>query len=133
MYADNRDPAASTSKTSPTGRSRPDETKTTAPTYAPPKTAHASACHAAEPQREAESQNPPAGREHRHVHVIEDEHLIAQDGEAVKIFGALLMSDGRDRRLKPGDVSLERDGNLVTEAALHARADRAEEPGGSGR
>jgi len=41
MYADSREPAASTSSTSPAGAARPDDTKTTAPPYAQPKIAHA--------------------------------------------------------------------------------------------
>ena len=49
--------------------------------------------------------------------------------EAIEIVGALLVRDRRDRRLQPGDVRLERDRHLVAEAALHARADGAQEPG----
>ena len=48
-------PAASTSSTSPGGRPARDETKTIAPTYAPPKTAQASVCH---------SRRCPARRRH---------------------------------------------------------------------
>ena len=219
MYADSRAPAASTSSTSPAGAPRPDDTNTTAPTYATPKTAHASACHtrrapargrhrpvpalprraalghqaladAGDPHllagrrgggdgeqvprqavglraallgvaldrrpprrrqhrrqrehreqhqrrvdrhqqrdRDAEPQDPAAGGEQRHVHVVEHEHLVAQHRQPVEVLGPLLVRDGRDRRLQPGDVRLERDRHLVAEAALHARADRAEEPG----
>src|SRR5580658_1315463 len=53
MYADSRAPAASTSSTLLAGARRTDETNTTAPAYAQPKTAHASACHHAEPHRAA--------------------------------------------------------------------------------
>src|SRR6185295_1541411 len=51
MYEDSRDPAASTSRTSPADDPLRDETKTTAATYAPPKTAQPSVCHAADVQR----------------------------------------------------------------------------------
>src|SRR5712692_8835111 len=51
MYADNRAPAASTNSTALAGAARPDDTNTTAPTYAKPNIAHASACHNAEPHR----------------------------------------------------------------------------------
>ena len=51
MYADSRAPAASTSSTALAGARRPDDTNTTAPTYAQPNTAQASACHSAEPHR----------------------------------------------------------------------------------
>ena len=54
-YADRREPAASTSSTSPGGAPSPDETKTTAPTYATPNTAQASVCQTAESQRAAET------------------------------------------------------------------------------
>ena len=83
--------------------------------------------------RHAEPQDPPAGGEHRHVHVVEHEHLVAQHREPIEVVGALLVRDGRDRRLQPGDVRFERDRDLVAEAALHARADRAQEPGRRGR
>jgi hypothetical protein len=60
--------------------------------------------------------------------VIEDEHLIAQHREAVEVVGALVVRDGRDRRLEPGDVRFERDGDPVAEAPLHPGADGLEEP-----
>ena len=44
----------------------------------------------------AEPQDPAAGREQRHVHVVEHEHLVAQHGEPVEILGPLLVRDGRD-------------------------------------
>src|SRR5213592_272715 len=47
MYAERREPAASTSSTSPGGAASTDATNTTAPTYAAPKIAHASVCHTA--------------------------------------------------------------------------------------
>ena len=83
--------------------------------------------------RHAEPQDPAAGREQRHVHVIEHEHLIAQHREPIEVVGALVVRDGRDRRLQPGDVRFERDRHLVAEAPLHARADRAQEPRRRGR
>ena len=72
----------------------------------------------------------PSGGEQRHVHVVEHEDLIAQHRQAVEILRAFLMSDGGDGCLQSGDVRLERDGDLVAEAPLHARADGAEKPGG---
>ena len=83
--------------------------------------------------RHAEPQDPPARREQRHVHVIEHEHLIAQHREPIEVLGPLVVRDGRDRRLQPRDVRFERDRDLVAEAPLHARADRAEEPRRRGR
>src|SRR5579864_1217432 len=53
MYADSRAPAAKTSSTALAGARRLEDTNTTAPTYAKPKTAHAKACHHAEPHRAA--------------------------------------------------------------------------------
>src|SRR5262245_8767920 len=53
MYAESREPAASTSSTLPAGASSPDETNTIAPTYAAPKNAQASVCHIAEGQATA--------------------------------------------------------------------------------
>src|SRR4029077_11460666 len=53
MYADSRAPAASTSSTALAGAPRPDDTNTTAPTYAKPNIAHARACQNAEPHRAA--------------------------------------------------------------------------------
>ena len=82
--------------------------------------------------RDAEAQDPPARGEQRHVHVVEHEHLVAEHGEPIEIVGALVVRDGRDRRLEPGDVRFERDRHLVAEAPLHAGADRAEEPGRGG-
>ena len=78
--------------------------------------------------RHAEAQDPPAGGEQRHVHVVEHEHLVAQHREPIEVLGAFVMRDGRDRRLEAGDVGLERDRDLVAEAALHPGADRAEKP-----
>ena len=83
--------------------------------------------------RDAEPQDPPARRKERHVHVIEHEHLIAQHREAVEKLGALMMSDGPDRRLETGHVGFERDRHLVAEAPLHTRADDAQEPRRRGR
>src|ERR1700726_1039122 len=53
MYAERREPAASTSSTLPGVAFSTDATKTTAPTYAAPNTAHPRACHAALPRRAA--------------------------------------------------------------------------------
>src|SRR5215469_4402593 len=79
-------------------------------------------------QRYAQPQNPPQHGEHRHIHVVEDEHLIAQHGQAVEILGALVMLDRSDRCLQFGHVGLEGDRYLVAKASLHARAHRAEKP-----
>ena len=65
--------------------------------------------------------------------MIEHEHLIAQHRQPVEVLRALVVRDGRDRRLEPGDVRFERDRDLVAEAPLHARADRAQEPRRRGR
>ncbi len=75
----------------------------------------------------------PHGREERHVHVVEHEDLVAQDRQAVEVQRALLVGDRGDRRLQAGDVRLERDRDPVAEAALHARAERSQEPGGRRR
>src|SRR5436190_1946733 len=64
-YAERRAPAASNSNTSPGGAPRPDDTNTTAPTYAPPNTAHASVCQNADPQRAAESGTYPRSQASR--------------------------------------------------------------------
>src|SRR6202049_3876599 len=53
MYAERREPAASTSSTFPGVAFSAAETNTTAPTYAAPNTAHPRACHAALPRRAA--------------------------------------------------------------------------------
>ena len=83
--------------------------------------------------RHAQTHEPAGGREHRHVHVIEHEHLVAQHGEAIEVLRHFLMRDRPDRRLEFRDVRLERDRHLVAEAALHARRDDAEKPGRRGR
>jgi hypothetical protein len=82
--------------------------------------------------RHGEPQDPPGGGKHRHIHVIEHEHLIAQHREPVEKFGPLLVGDGGHRRLQPGHMGFERDRDLVAEAALHAGADRAQQPRGRG-
>ena len=83
--------------------------------------------------RHAEPQDPSAGGEQRHVHVIEHEHLIAQHRQPVEVIRPLLVRDRRSRRLQSCDVRFERDRHLVAEPPLHARADRAEEPRGGCR
>ena len=82
----------------------------------------------------AEPQDPAARREQRHVHVVEHEHLVAQHRQPVQVLGALVVLDGRDRRLKPGHVRFERDGQAVAKPALGAIAHDPQEPGrGRGR
>ena len=46
----------------------------------------------------AQAQDPPQGREQRHVHVVEDEDLVTQHGQAIEIFGTLLVGHGDDAR-----------------------------------
>jgi hypothetical protein len=79
-------------------------------------------------QGDAETQDPAACREQRHVHVIEHEHLIAQHRQQVQVLRPFVMRDGGDGRLEARDVRFQGDGHLVAEPALHARADRAQEP-----
>ena len=76
----------------------------------------------------AEPHDPPAGRKHRHVHVVEHEHLIAQHRQPVEVVRALLMGNRRHRRLQPRDVGLERDRDSVAEPPLDARAHRHQTP-----
>ena len=59
--------------------------------------------------RHAEPQDPAAGGEQRHVHVVEHEDLVAQHREPVEVFGAFVMLDRGHRRLQPGHVRFERD------------------------
>ena len=77
---------------------------------------------------DAEPQDPAAGGKQRHVHVVQHEDLVAQDGEPIEVVGAFLVGDGRHRRLQARDVGLEGNGHPVAEAALHAGADGAQEP-----
>jgi len=58
------------------------------------------------------------------------EDLVAQDREPVEQLRALLMGDRDHRGLEARHMSLERDGDPIAEPALHARGDRAQEPGG---
>ena len=60
--------------------------------------------------------------------MIEHEDLIAQHGEAIEVLRPLLMRDGRNGRLEPRDVRLERDRHLVAKAARDSRADDAQKP-----
>ncbi len=83
--------------------------------------------------RHAQPQDPPKRGKHRHVHVVEHEHLIAQHGQPVEILRPFLVRDGRHRCLQLRDVRLQRDSHSVPEAALHARADRPEKPRRCGR
>ena len=82
--------------------------------------------------RDAQPQDPAERGEQRHVHVIEHEHLVAQHREPIEILRALLVRDRGDRGLQARHVRFERDGHFVAEAALHARADRAQKPGRGG-
>ena len=78
--------------------------------------------------RHCKSEDPPGGREHRHVHVVEHEDLISQHRQPVEVVGPFLMSDRRDRRLQLRDMGLESDRDLVAESALNAHGHRGEEP-----
>ena len=78
--------------------------------------------------RHAQPEDPPARREHRHEDVIEDEYLVAQHRQPVQVIGALVVFDGGHRRLEPGNVRFERDGQSVAEIALDATADHPQEP-----
>ena len=81
---------------------------------------------------DGQAQEPAAGREDGDIHVIEDKDLVAQHGQAVQIIRPLLVSDSDERCLQLGNVSFERDGNLVTKTPLHPGAHHAEEPGRGG-
>ena len=59
--------------------------------------------------RHGEPQDPPGGREHRHVHVVEREHLVAQHAQPVEVLGPFVVLDRRHRRLQPRDVRFEED------------------------
>ena len=83
--------------------------------------------------RHREPEDPPGGREHRHVHVVEREDLVAQHGEAIEIVGPFVVLDRRHRSLQPRDVRLEEDRHAVAEAPLRPVADDAQEPRGDGR
>ena len=80
--------------------------------------------------RHAKPQDPTARREQRHVHVIQHEHLIAQDRQPIEILRTFLVRNRRHARLKPSDVRFESDRHLVAEATLDAGADRAKKPCG---
>ncbi len=69
---------------------------------------------------DGEPQNPAARREHRHVHVVQHEHLIAQHRQPVEVVRSLVVRDRRDRGLQPRHVGLERDRDPVAEASLDA-------------
>jgi hypothetical protein len=65
--------------------------------------------------------------------MVEHEYLVAQHGQAIEILRALVVRNALDRRLQPRDMAFERDRHLVPKAALHARAHRAQKPGGGRR
>ena len=65
-----------------------------------------------------EPQHEPGGGEHRQVHVVEHEDLVAEHRQPVEQLRSLLVGDGRDGGLQVGDVRLEGDGDLVAEATL---------------
>jgi hypothetical protein len=79
-------------------------------------------------QSNAEPQNPAANSKDRHVNVIEDEHLVAQNGQAVQNLGPLVMLDSDYRGLQSRYQRLQRDGYLFAEPALGAVADYAQKP-----
>jgi hypothetical protein len=77
----------------------------------------------------AQAQDPPQGGKQRHVHVVQDEYLVAQHRQAVEIFRTLVVRDRFHRCLQPGHMGFKRDGHLVAEAALHPGAEGAQKPG----
>ena len=94
-------------------------------------------------ERDAEPQDPAAGREQRHVHVVEHEHLVAQHDEPVEVVGPLVVLDAsRPRpaaapratraRSSPGRGSGAARASLTTRRNQVAVADSAE-PDGRGR
>jgi hypothetical protein len=86
-----------------------------------------------ERDRHGQAQNPPARGEDRHVHVVQHKDLIAQHRQPIQVVGTLLMGDGGHRCLKPGDVRLERNRDLVAEPTLDARAHGPQKPRGRPR
>ena len=74
---------------------------------------------------DGQAEDPAGGGEHRHVHVVEGEDLLAQHGQPVQVLRPLLVRDRGDVGLEPRHVGLQRDRDLVPEAPLH--------PGGYGR
>ena len=80
--------------------------------------------------RDTQPENPSARGKHRHVHMVEHEHLISQHGEPIEIIGPFVMGNGRDRRLQSGDVRFECYRHLVAKAPLHPGADRSQDPRG---
>ncbi len=83
--------------------------------------------------RHSESEDPPAGREDRHVQMVENEHLIAQHGQAIQVVGTLVMRDRGNGGLKPRDVRFQSDLDLISKPSLHADAHGAQEPRRRGR
>jgi hypothetical protein len=49
--------------------------------------------------RHAQAQDPAAGREQRHIHMVEHKHLVAQHRQAVEVVGPLVVRDRRHRGL----------------------------------
>ena len=78
--------------------------------------------------RDRQPENPPAGREDRHVHVVEHEDLVPQDREPVEVLGALVVGDRRHRRLQLRHMRFERNRHLVAKPTLNPHAHRFEEP-----
>ena len=106
MYAERRDPAASTSSTFPGEGGSSRETNTTAPTYAAPNTAHASACHAALVKRAAATLGPDYD-----IEIVEMHHrhkVDAPSGTALLLGRAA--AEGRDIDLAENSVRV-RDGH----------------------
>ena len=68
----------------------------------------------------SEAQDPSASGKQRHVHVIQDEDLVAKNREPIEILRTLVVGDRGNRGLEPGHVRFERDRDFVATAALHA-------------
>ena len=64
------------------------------------------------------------GAHQRLVEVIQEEHLLAQELEAVEVLGPLVMLDARDGCLEMRDVRLDLDRRPIAEAALNSVAER---------
>ena len=76
----------------------------------------------------ANSNEPAHGREQRHVYVIQHEHLLAQDRQAIEIFRSLMVRDRDNAGLQFSDMRLQCNGHSVAKPALCAFADDTNKP-----
>ncbi len=85
-------------------------------------------------QRDDEPSDRADRAHQRAVDVIEEEHLLAEELQAIEIRRSLVVLDAGNRRLEMGDVGLDFDRRPVAEPHLDAAADRAQQPArGRGR